>query len=443
MTNIGIKLKATVLLGIGVTVFGACDVTNPGPVQDEFLALPASQPGLVKGIVRSMNLLIGDGAYTLALLSREIFPGGQTGAFGHDVIVQGGDLNPGTFGAYWNRGMQARFIGETAIQRFTEAGSTDELLFQSHLWTGYAYRYLADWWCDAVVGSTDPTSQEPGQFEQGTDTWYERALANFDAALGFASTDEQRFRAHAGRAQAFVGLGQWGNAATAAAQITDPAFVFQVPMSDLEETTYNQVMWGNARTPYAAYSMENTFFKSHWDATGDPRARYEVVPSFPFANASLAGVGQIPYSNQTKYAGPTDGQNMASYWEMRLILAEAILQQTPANFGDAMTLINEVHTRFNSDLAPNDPLPALTPLTADEAWTALKRERYLELFLEGRRAHDEARWASDGSGGTIDTPAWELSFPTGPFVPVASRDLCFDIPDSEREQNPNVPLTGS
>jgi len=210
MTKTTTKLKATALLAVGVTAFGACDVTNPRPVQDEFLALPASQPGVVNGAVRMMNLLIGDGSYTMNLLAREIFPGGQTGAFGHAVSVQGGDLQPGSFGLYWDRGMQARFIGETAIKRFTDAGSTDALMYQAHLWTGYAYRYLADWWCDSVVGSTDPAVSEPGVFEEGTDTWYERAIANFDAALGFASSDEERFRAHAGRAQAFVGLGQWG-----------------------------------------------------------------------------------------------------------------------------------------------------------------------------------------------------------------------------------------
>jgi len=59
---------ATVLLLTG------CDVTNPGPVQDEFLAQPASQQGLVNGAIRDISDAMGDNTYETAALAREIFP---------------------------------------------------------------------------------------------------------------------------------------------------------------------------------------------------------------------------------------------------------------------------------------------------------------------------------------------------------------------------------
>ena len=428
------RLKTTLVAGVLSTVaLTGCEVTNPGPIQDEFLAEPASQQGLINGSIRRLNELVGDGSYTMAILSRELFPGGQTGASGHDVIVQGGELLQGSFGGYFNDAVQARFIAETAIRRFTLVGAPDEMLYQANLYGGYAYRYMGDWWCDAVIGSTDPSDATPGMYEVGTDGYFERAVEKFTDALALAATDEERFRARAGRAQAYMGLGQWGNASTDATAVTDPAFVFQVPMDENDDTNYNRIYWANARTPYASVSMENTWAKEYHTATGDPRVEWYEDATFPFAVGSLSGFGQVPWSNFTKYTDRADDQNMASYWEMRLIMAEAILQQTPANYANAMTLINEVRTRAAVGQ------PALTAANVDQAWTHLKRERALELFLEGRRGWDERRWMTDGSGGTVDTPDWSALSPI--FVPLAERSLCFDIPTAEREANPNVPQT--
>ncbi len=417
------------------TTLTGCEVTNPGPIQDQFLAEPASQQGLVNGAIRRMNELMY-GTYTLALLAREVFPGGQIGAYGHDVIVQGGELIPGTFGGYFNDAVQARFISETAIKRFTDVGAPASMLYQAHLWAGWSYRYLGDWWCDAVIGSTDPDDETPGSFEAGTDTYHERAVANFTAALGLATTDAERFAARAGRAQAYVGLGQWGNASTDAAAVTNTGFRFAMNFDAGEQATFNPLFWANANEPYRSISMHHTFFFDHFDATGDPRAEYYTDATIPFAVGSLSGytstpTAQVPWSNFTKYDSRDDDINMASYWEMRLIMAEAILQQTPAAFATAIPLINEVRTR------PAVGQPAIVPTTLEDAWTALKRERYLELFLEGRRAADELRWRTDGSGGVIDTPNWSPLSPI--FVPLAERSLCFDIPTTERESNPNVP----
>ena len=66
-------------LALPIGVATGCEVTNPGPVGDEFISLPASQAGLVNGSRERMNLVTTYGAYHLALAPREMFPGGQTG----------------------------------------------------------------------------------------------------------------------------------------------------------------------------------------------------------------------------------------------------------------------------------------------------------------------------------------------------------------------------
>jgi starch-binding outer membrane protein, SusD/RagB family len=434
------RTKILCVAGVAtVALLAGCDITNPGPVQDQFLAEPASQQGLVNGSIRRMSELMGYGTYSQALLAREIFPGGQIGAFGHDVVMQGGHVRPGTQEAgYWGDAQQARFIAETAIKRFTEVSAPPAMMHQAHLWAGYAYRVSGEWWCDAVIGDQDPEVTTPGSFEQGTNSYFLRAEQNFTAALGFASTNDQRSAALAGRAQARVWLGKWADASTDAAQVADD-FVFFVPYDDLEQAYYNSLYWANAYLPYGSYTMDFTWATEYFAASGDPRTETVKDPAYPLAVGSLAGYGPVPWSNQTKYTSRSDDQRLASGKEMRLIQAEAILATSGA-FAGAMTLINEVHTS-NISKSTGVALSAVTATSATEAWTALKNERAFELFLEGRRLADERRWTSAGTPGTVIESSVDWNTLSSIFSD-NPRSFCFDIPNAERTANPNVPAIG-
>ena len=87
-----------------------------------------------------------------------------------------------------------------------------------------------------------------------------------------------------------------------------------------------------------------------------------------------------------------------------------------------------VSTKTNRALDPW----AATTLT--DAWTALKRERMIELWLEGRRLGDQRRWEAAKSPGSIDLPNFEA---ISTIFRANPRSLCFDIPDSERNANTN------
>lgn len=436
------KIKQTGVVVAGafsLMVLSGCDVTNPGPVQDEFLAVEASQPGLVNGSFRRLAETLSYGNYTTAILSREIFPGGQTGAFGHDVAVQGGAVLPGDDVGRWNDTQQARFIAETAIARFTEAGASDDLMYLAHLYAAFAYRTLGEWWCDAVIGSTDPDDITPGSFETGTDTYFQRAIDNFTTALTYvpAGSDEA-YAALGGRASARLWLGQNAGAIADAAMVPD-GFEFNIQFDGQEQVYYNGIYWSNAQQPYLSWSMENTWQKEYYDATGDPRTAWFEDPAFPFAVGSLSGYGQVEWKNQMKYDEQGDDQRMVSGWEMRLVEAEAILA-SGGTVATALELINRVRRRNISDLDSN-PLPDYTAANATEAWQWLKQERGIELWLEGRRMGDERRWAADGTPGALYQPsvAWETLTPLFSDNP---RSFCLDIPNSERDSNPNVPSTG-
>ena len=419
----------TAMFALSVLVSG-CDVTNPGPVQDEFLSDPQSHQGLVNGSIRRMAELYTWTAYTSALLSREIFPGGQTGAGGHDVTTQGGHVQPGSQGGYYSDAQQARFIAEEALRRFAEVGASDALFYQAHLWAGFAYRTLGENWCEAVI---DGSAIQPGS------VYFERAVTHFTDALALAATPAEQHAARAGRASANAWLGEWASAAADAATVPDE-FNFWLNLDQTGGTDYhNWLYFANANQPYRAYSIWNTFFEDYYTDTGDPRTPWDEDPDEPWANAALSGYGQVPWSFQLKYTSRDDDIRLASGMEMRLLEAEAILEGAVAgeDYNDAMVLVNDVRTRNVSD---NDDLP-LSPwiaLDATEAWTYLKRERAIELWLEGRRMGDERRWMENGTPGDLDTPDWDG---ISPLFTANPRSFCFDIPDSERDQNPNVPAT--
>lgn len=429
---------------LALATLTACDVTNPGPIQDEFLADTEAQIGLIYGAQRSIATTYGANVLDLSLMAREVFPGGQIGAWGTDVAIHAGHIEPEEDRGAFDNLHEARFIAETAIKRFTQAGASNERMFQAHLWAGWAYRILGEWWCDTVLPDEDPAVTDPPEYIAGTTApYFERAVKNFTAALQFAANDQQRQAALAGRASAELWLGNWDAALADAAQVSD-GFTFVLEQAGTETPLYNYMAEGNSGT-FRSYTTEFTWFKDYYEATGDPRTPWTVDPNFSVAVGSLSGFGQVPYKPQTKFTSRDDPFNLASGQEMKLVRAEAILQGAGSgSFQDAMALINEVRTSNVSE-TDGQPLEPWVASSAAEAWRFLKRERRIELWLEGRSAPDERRWAALGTPGSLDMPTWEdPSHPghTNLFLQYERAPLCYDIPASERDRNPNVPQVG-
>ena len=290
------------LLGTAVALaalLAGCDVTNPGPIQDEFVGDEAAQVGLIYGAQRSIATAIGHDLFDMNLLSREVFPGGQIGAWGTNVQVHAGNIQP-EYGGGFTSYHTARFIAETAVARFTTAGASDARMFQAHLWAGWAYRILGEWWCDAVVPSTDPTNTDAPPFYEGsTDQYFQRAVEAFTSALGFAATSDERQAALAGRAQAYLWLGNWAAALADAAQV-DADFTLKIEQDGSETPLYNYVYESNSGT-FRSYTTDFTWFKDYYTTTGDPRTPWGTDPNFAVAVGSLSGFGQVPYHPQKKF----------------------------------------------------------------------------------------------------------------------------------------------
>ena len=432
----------------------ACEVTNPGPIQDEFLVEEESREGLVNGSQRRLSEGIGWIGYTGALVSRQIMPGGQTGSYGHNVLAQGGYIQPGGYGGYFNDAQQARFIAETALNLFADQEVEANIVAQANVWAGFSNRLLGENWCEAVINGSE--------LLPGSD-YLRRAEEQFTTALSLNPSETLRMAASAGRASVRAFLGDWGGAAADAGGVPN-GFEYSVASDANVASTRNTPQWANARTPYLAFTMWNTYYgpqpdlmaggvpireSGYYQETGDPRMEWFEDPSFPWSNASLLGYGQTPWFNQTKFDDPNDSYRIASGREMRLIEAEAQLMN--GNWQAAMTIINDLRATYTTNETMLHPGGmALGPWEAnslEEAWTRLKRERAIELFLEARTLGDQRRWQENNTPGDLELPDFEAIseiFSDGPRGTLINNQprLCFDVPNSERERNPNIPELG-
>lgn len=419
-----------VRMGMVVTLAmaAACDfdVENPGPTPDEFLDRPEAHQAMANGAARLLFDALNETAYTTSAVTRETFPSGSTSSFGISASQQVGILRYDDEHVSWTPHQQARSVAETAFARFEETAPNGVNGYrpaaEAALWAGYAYRLLGENWCEAVIngGSVEPRTV----FLENAEEWFTRAIevSGSNAALANVAT-----AARAGRASVRVHLGDWAGAVSDA-QAVPTDFVFQAQYHATEQSHYNRIYFAGANRPYRAVTTWNTFYEGYYTETQDPRVPWAELPGSPLGDAALGFMNgqRAPFFQQQKYPNEGSDINLSSGREMRLIEAEAQLRD--GNWQAAMTTINARRTELG--------LEAWPATTLNEAWTSFKAERGIELWLEGRRMGDLRRWRADNAPG-------ELSAYEQPGNPLSwlreDQTLCYDIPQEERESNPNVP----
>jgi starch-binding outer membrane protein, SusD/RagB family len=249
---------------------------------------------------------------------------------------------------------------------------------------------------------------------------FERAEEWFTEGIQVARAAGRRdleLAAIAGRAAARVWQGNWQGAVSDAGAVPND-FVFQFRyLASLDWADYNRLYFRVANEPWRRYSVWNTFYEGYYTETGDPRTPWTVNPDFPIGND---GQG-TPFYIQQKFTRLDSPINVASGREMRLLEAESLLRD--GDWEGAMVIINGLRTVLVSDHT-GESLEAWAATNIEEAWSRLKRERGIELWLEGRRLPDLRRWLGEGTPG-------EAPDMTG-------RSLCFPIGETEHNTNPNT-----
>ena len=400
------------LTALCATLLAGCqlDVTNPGPIQADALDDAKALTGVVNGAGRDLAEALNWVAYTGAAVSREIFPAGSTGSFGITPRQQNGTLADDDGNDWWNQSQRARWTAEQAVKRVKDvlgtSAATNANLAQALIWAGFANRLLGENFCDGVID---------GGPKEASSIYLERAEANFTEAITVATALNNAnlvTAATAARASVRLDRNNLTGAATDAATVAN-TFAYRMSYFTTDLDQYNRVYWASANQPYRAHTVWNTFYDAYRKQTRDPRVPFDSSATILVGDAAVGNLGRVRWYFQTKYAGQTSPINLVTGWEMRLIEAEAKLVAN--DIPGAMTLVNAHRVSLG-----------LTPWTAGnaaEAWTALKRERGIELWLEARRLGDFRRWATLSRPGASDD--------------MTGRDLCFATPLSEKETNPN------
>ncbi|WP_396203635.1 RagB/SusD family nutrient uptake outer membrane protein [Gemmatimonas sp.] len=392
-----------------------CDlkVTNPGPIQAEFLQNSAALTAVVNGAGRDLGEALNWTAYTGAAVTKEVLPSGSTAAFGISVRQQLGVLTNDDGGDWWNQAQRARWTAENGVKRIKEvlgtASANSATLAQGLIWVGYSNRHLGENFCDCVID---------GGAKQSYTVYLERAEAAFTEAIAVATAANNatlRDAATAGRASVRLLRDNLSGAASDAALISSNTMVYRMPYFVNTVAQYNRIYWASANQPYRAHTVWGTFYENYRRTTRDPRVPFDSSLTIRFGDAAVTSLGgQVRWYFQTKYPVRESSMNLASGWEMRLIEAEALL--VGGDIAGAMAKINIRRGALS--------LPLVTASSNTEAWEALKRERGIELWLEGRRMGDQRRWARLNRPGVSDD--------------MTGRNLCFPIPLSELETNPNI-----
>ena len=418
---------------LAMATMAGCEVENPGLVEDKFLSEAVAYKALVHGAAADLAITVSNLALLTGHAAREIFPSGQGGPGGVGTVRGAGHLafDDEEIGRWWETGQGARWIAENALARFSDPDNPAPLPVdhvQAYLWAGYATERLGENFCEAVF---DGGPKEPNS------AYFTRAETHFTNAIAMASGD-QLTAAYAGRAQARVWMKNWSGAASDAAQVPlDFQYLLGADAIGNRRgsrwETANQFYFGNQNGPFRSQTIHHTWFYDYYTETGDPRSSWGDDPAFPFATQQMPGYpgGTVPWSFSTKFTSLNDPNRLASGREMMLIRAESLL--AGGDWAGAMTLINDIRTIVVSDNTglPLDPWPATS---IEEAWTALKRERAVEMWLESRRMGDLRRWKANNIPGEIDYPDWEsISFH---FVDNPPGD-CLPVPETEIDTNEN------
>ena len=421
----------------------ACDtkVTNPGPVQDEFLDDRNAAAAMVSGAGRALSQSINWIGYTGAAVAREIFPAGSTGSFGISNRWQTGELgaDDSDLDTHWAEGQRARWIAEEALRRLEKAGPPPTGSLQTpaayynalqlaYVYAGFANRVLGENMCDGVID---------GSGKLDNSVYFQRAESLFTKAIAVtggtpATITTQATAAYAGRAQARLYLKKYAEASSDAGQVAI-GFVYNMPYFNIgDDAQRNRIAWAMFNSPYRAHTEYNTWYYDYSQATKDPRVPITITTLQGDAAINCATVvngacvtGKVPFYPEAKMNTSASPVRLASGREMRLIEAEVKLRAN--DVAGAVTSMNLVRTNANAG-------STVTASDATEAWRLLKRERGIELWLEARRLGDLRRWKAEGTPGALD-PLEQPGLATSHLV---KQDLCFPISTAEIQTNPKL-----
>ena len=426
--------RLTALALAGVLGLAGCDfdVDNPGRVLETDLNTVDAVDALVTGMSSDFSEEYDGTAFLIARASDEM---AGSGSYNTTNNFRRGIIEADQVNGVWEGIQRARWVAEDGIRRMRDdiegyAFAGNRLTARAYLFAGLANRVVGESFCFGTISAAAELAGE-AEAAQPPSEAFQRALNMLAEAVTHAQgagDQDLEDAAHGGRAQAYVGLGDWPNAVNEAGMVSTD-FLFEALFDDNSGRENNEMRNETNRREMSAFETYAASFNPP-----DPRAPYTDCPGTGDCNGVLGADGITAFWRQDKY-WPDRGADIPAVkgTEMRLIEAEADLRNNL--LVSAIAGMNEVRTFHGlADLSP-------APATIADGFIALDRERYLTLWLEGRRMHDAHRWEAEGR---TTMPA--VMFLNG-LVPLAGDDMdpgltqrasCIPIAFSECLSNPNL-----
>jgi hypothetical protein len=289
-----------------------------------------------------------------------------------------------------------------ALEGWTDAdvpGRAD-LIATAAAHAGYALLLLGESACTAAIdGGPEMTREE----------LFAEAESRFTKGLT-ATNAEILNMARVGRARTRLNLKNYAGAKADAVLVPETF----VRLANYSAASFRRENLVNTQLFRGGFSSVDPSFRDLTVAgTPDPRV--------PVVNSGVVGQDRVTTVwRTTKYPTSSSPIPIASGDEAILIAAEADLET--GNVAAAVTAINILRTKSG--------LPAYGGGTAAEVRAQLIEERRRELFLEGQRLNDIIRFNIPLS------PAAGTPFPVKGGV--YGNQICFPLPDLERNNNPTL-----
>jgi hypothetical protein len=409
---------------------GLFEVKNPGAILDEDLNSARGVDALVVGMSSDFSEGYDGMSFLNARGGPEMTGGGSyylTGEVRRGLTISD-DIN-----GFWNDAQRARWVAEAGLERMKEIGDYqfqgNALTARAYLFAGLANRWLGENFCYVVYSS--PYEGDTGE-ALGKDAAFNRAIGHYEQAISNGSGDIAT-AARGGLAQAYANLGNFGQAATYAAQVPID-FVYNASYSLNSGREENEIVIETHQR--AEMSVYGTYIET-LGPDGDPRTPWMdcTTPGTCASGTQGAGDKDNPNYKQMKYPDYGADIPLVKGTEMRLIQAEAALRNN--DLDGAMGFINQVRTFHGLDELTATGIGNGFTFEWDSmtGWDILDREYLLTTWLEGRHLGRFHRWDQEGMTHPYLTGKhhlYELVAPGG------KRFTCYPIADSECQVNPQV-----
>ncbi|MGH7575422.1 MAG: RagB/SusD family nutrient uptake outer membrane protein [Longimicrobiales bacterium] len=379
---------------------------------------PANADLLVQSAIGDFECALAQYVVATGLVSDELIDA-QFAAVGWDydrrtITATGGPYATATCGSIQVPGLYAplsiaRFQADDALRRLEawtdeQVPNRTDLIATAAAYAGYSLVLLGESMCSAALDVGPELT--PAELLSEAETRFTRAIETATVSGNTAILN----MALAGRARARRGLGNLTGARTDAMQIPE-GFVHDATYSEItfrrENLVNTQMYRGNFSSVGPAF-RDLTF-------SGVPDPRVVVV-----ATDLVGQDGATPIWQPAKYPTSSTPIPIASWDEAQLIIAEAELEA--GNVQDAVDIINVLHDRAG--------LPSFNSSDAQQVRSQIIEERSRELFLEGHRLSDIIRYELP----LVPPPGAPFPIKGGTY----GDQLCFPLPDVERNNNPNI-----